>query len=70
LRAIEVRLLGRAWDGALDDEVRAAIAEALTPIDDLRASAAYRRYVATALWTRFAAEARDGMPASRIRAYG
>jgi xanthine dehydrogenase small subunit len=70
LRAVEARLVGRAWDAGLDDEIRAGIAEAMAPIDDLRASAAYRRHVATALWTRFAAEARDGATTARIHAYG
>jgi xanthine dehydrogenase small subunit len=70
LRAVEALAIGREWTPALDHEIRDALAGALKPIDDLRASAAYRRYVATSLWTRFAAEARDGAPATRIRAYG
>jgi CO/xanthine dehydrogenase FAD-binding subunit len=52
------------------EETYPALAARLKPIDDLRASAAYRRDVAAALWMRFAAEARDGATTSRIRAYG
>jgi xanthine dehydrogenase iron-sulfur cluster and FAD-binding subunit A len=42
----------------------------MDPIDDLRASAAYRRMVASGLWLRFAAEHRDAAPLSETRVHG
>jgi xanthine dehydrogenase small subunit len=61
---------GRTWDEALDDEVVEALGEAMTPISDLRAGAAYRRRVAASLWLRFAAEQRDGASRRETRVHG
>ena len=47
-----------------------ALEMAMRPIDDLRASAAYRRRVAAALWLRFAAEQRDGALREETRVHG
>ena len=60
---------GRTWDDALDDEMVEALGAAMAPISDLRASAAYRRHVAAALWLRFAAEQRDGAPRAETRVH-
>jgi xanthine dehydrogenase small subunit len=70
LPKIEAHALGRIWDTALDAEMERALAAAMQPIDDLRASAAYRRHVAASLWRRFAAELRDGAPRAETRIHG
>ena len=70
LPAIEAQAIGRVWDTALDAEMERALAAAMQPIDDLRASAAYRRRVAASLWRRFAAELRDGAPRTETRIDG
>jgi xanthine dehydrogenase small subunit len=70
LPQVEALATGRIWDEALDDEMVEALEGAMRPIDDLRASAAYRRRVAAALWLRFAAERRDGVPQDMTRANG
>ena len=67
---VEAIATGRIWDDALDEELVEALAAAMEPIDDLRASAAYRRSVAATLWLRFAAEQRDATPASETRVHG
>lgn len=70
LPAVEAIATGSRWDAALDARMVEALGAAMRPIDDLRASAAYRRRVAAALWLRFAAEQRDGAPRARTRADG
>ena len=55
-RAAEAALIGRPWTEATLAEARAALAAELSPIDDMRASAAYRRLVACNLLTRLHAE--------------
>jgi xanthine dehydrogenase small subunit len=70
LPQVEAIATGRIWDDALDDEMVEALESAMRPIDDLRASAAYRRRVAAALWLRFAAERRDDVPHALTRAHG
>ncbi len=53
LRALEAALTGRALDGALGDTLETAhLDEVLVPIDDIRASAAYRRDAAATLVRR------------------
>jgi xanthine dehydrogenase small subunit len=70
LPQVEEMATGRTWDEALDDEVVEALGEAMTPISDLRAGAAYRRRVAASLWLRFAAEQRDGASRRETRVHG
>jgi CO/xanthine dehydrogenase FAD-binding subunit len=53
LRALEAALAGRALDGGLGDAMEDAhLDEALAPIDDIRATAAYRREAAATLLRR------------------
>ncbi len=53
LRALEAALTGRALDGGLGDALETAhLDEVLAPIDDIRASAAYRRDAAATLVRR------------------
>ena len=53
LRALEAALMGRTLDGALGEALDTAHLEAaLAPIDDIRASAAYRREAAATLIRR------------------
>ncbi len=53
LPALEAALMGRALDGGLGDAVETAHLDAvLAPIDDIRASAAYRREAAATLVRR------------------
>jgi len=70
LHGVETLATGRTWDEALDEDMVEALAGAMDPIDDLRASAAYRRMVASGLWLRFAAEHRDAAPLSETRVHG
>lgn len=58
VRAPEVEdwLVGRRMDGETVAGARARLAEAFQPLDDLRASAAYRRSLAGNLFAKFAAE--------------
>lgn len=53
-RKAEALLEGQALDGALLDEVSAAVLAAISPIDDLRASASYRRLLIPGLVRRAA----------------
>ncbi len=53
LRALEAALTGRALDGGLGDALAAShLDDVLAPIDDIRASAAYRRDAAATLVRR------------------
>lgn len=54
VRAAEVLLEGQALDGSLLDEASAAVLGAISPIDDLRASASYRRLLVPGLMRRAA----------------
>lgn len=55
-RAVEAQLLGRILDDASAAAALRALPEAFTPIDDHRASAAYRRRLCAGLFARFLAE--------------
>lgn len=56
LPAVEVRLIGRVPSDALGGEIQAADLALLAPIDDVRATAAYRREAALVLVRRAIAE--------------
>ncbi len=58
LRALEVAMAGQAWTPATVQAGCAVIEAALTPLDDVRASAAYRLRVAKNLLLRFWHETR------------
>jgi xanthine dehydrogenase small subunit len=58
----ESRLLGRAFNEASVRDAMASLARDFQPLDDLRASAAYRMQVAQALWWRFWLETRPQQP--------
>ncbi len=58
----EALLLGRPWNAATVEAARSALAEDFSPIDDLRASAAYRREAAGALLQRFWLQTRAEQP--------
>jgi xanthine dehydrogenase iron-sulfur cluster and FAD-binding subunit A len=53
--AVEDWLTGRVLDGDTVDGARRRLVEVFTPLDDLRASATYRRALAGNLFARFAA---------------
>ena len=57
--AAEEPCIGQEWSAVIRDAVAESLAATLRPIDDLRASAAYRRDMALALWQRFAAQLDD-----------
>ena len=57
----EALLLGQRWAADTISDAMAALAEEFTPLDDLRASAAYRRQVAAKLLQRLWLEA-SGVP--------
>jgi len=57
LPALEQRLVGRRVDGDLADRIDPADLAPLTPIDDLRASAAYRLDATATLIRRALADA-------------
>ncbi len=59
VKEAEALLEGRALTPALIDEAAEAAAEACTPIDDIRASADYRRHTVRALTRRLVAGAWD-----------
>ncbi len=56
----EAALVGQDWDGV--EPAVAALAEDFSPLDDMRASAAYRLLAAQNLLRKFAAEAKAGKP--------
>ncbi|MBS1017339.1 xanthine dehydrogenase small subunit [Gluconobacter cerinus] len=66
----EAALLGRPWDEATLDAVRAAIAQDFTPLTDMRATDWYRRTVAANLLTRFFEETTGGPQARLARTGG
>lgn len=53
LPEVERLIVGRHPDGPLADEVAAAVADLVHPIDDVRATASYRRATASRLVARF-----------------
>lgn len=53
----EVLLRGRAITAALIDKARHSLEDEVTPIDDVRSTSAYRRFVAGSLIARFLREA-------------
>jgi xanthine dehydrogenase small subunit len=55
-RGVEALLAGRPWDDAAAAEAAAALEREFAPIDDMRASAAYRRTVLGYLMRRFRLE--------------
>ncbi len=57
LRSVEQLIVGSRMDGALVAAAAAAAARAVSPIDDVRATASYRREVAGELVGRFLREA-------------
>ena len=59
VREAEAVLEGRALTPALIDEAAAAAADTCTPIDDIRASAGYRRHTVQALTRRLVTQAWD-----------
>ncbi len=64
----EQALLGQAWTRASIETAQAALASDFTPLDDWRASAAYRRRVAANLLLKFFVETSD--PAAETRLVG
>jgi xanthine dehydrogenase small subunit len=60
-RGVEEWLVGRRLDDATIDEARRRLGEEFAPIDDLRASATYRRALAGNLFARFALGTRDAV---------
>ena len=66
LRAVkaEEALVGQTWDEATANAVAEVLSETFTPIDDVRASAAYRQQLIVGLWWKFfsgdSSEAQEG----------
>jgi xanthine dehydrogenase small subunit len=54
--AAEKLLVGQPYKPGLVEQVRKELAGTFAPIDDQRASAAYRRALVVSLWDKFAAE--------------
>jgi xanthine dehydrogenase small subunit len=65
-RAGEAALLGQPFTESTIEAAAAAVSDELTPITDLRASAAYRRLVAGNLLRKFHAEVMDRPRAARV----
>ncbi len=66
--AAEAALAGRPWDDAAAEAAACALAAQFTPIDDMRASAAYRRTVLANLMRRFRIETGGGASLTRVDA--
>ena len=64
--ATEAALAGRAWDDATAEAAARTLAGEFAPIDDMRASAAYRRAVLANLLRRFRAETRGATAPTRV----
>jgi xanthine dehydrogenase small subunit len=64
--AAEAALQGKPWNAASVSAAVQALAADFAPIDDMRASATYRRRVAGALLERCLAEHANAGPASRV----
>ncbi len=69
-RAAETALIGRDWSEATVREAMAAFAEDFAPIDDMRASAAYRLRVARNLLLKVWLEASDAKRETRVLGRG
>jgi xanthine dehydrogenase small subunit len=65
-RAAEAALVGRAWDETAVAAAQAALAEDFRPLDDMRASAAYRMQAARGLLTRHFVETTRPEVATRL----
>ncbi len=65
-RGVETLLVGSPWDDAAAAGAAAALEREFTPIDDMRASAAYRRTALGNLMRRFRLETTDAQVASRV----
>ena len=64
--ATEAALAGRAWDDATADAAARVLAAEFAPIDDMRASAAYRRTVLANLLRRFRMETGGAATPTRV----
>ena len=69
--ALEQRLLGKTWSDQSTRQLGMKIlAEAFSPIDDVRASASYRKQILANLWQRFWFETQSELLATtRVTAY-
>jgi xanthine dehydrogenase small subunit len=67
--ACEAALSGRAWSEATVADAREVLAHEFSPIDDMRASAAYRRRALANLLTRFELETRAVPSPTRVLVY-
>ncbi len=65
--ATEAALAGRPWDEATLAAAQRALANDFTPLDDLRASAGYRRRAAAGLLARFFLETRPDAPLAAVQ---
>ncbi len=65
----EQALLGRDWNEATLEAAQAALAAEFTPIDDMRASAGYRRAALCNLLRRFYLETREPSVRTRVLEY-
>lgn len=54
--AVEDGLIGQPWTAATVAQAQAQLADAFTPLSDLRGSAAYRRRLIQTLWAKFFAD--------------
>ena len=66
--ATEAALVGRAWDGGTAEAAARVLADEFTPIDDVRASAAYRRTALGNLLRRFWLETSGATVPTRVDA--
>jgi len=64
--ATEAALTDRAWDDATADAAAHTLSAEFAPIDDMRATAAYRRAVLANLLRRFRLETGGGAPVTRV----
>jgi xanthine dehydrogenase small subunit len=64
--ATEAALIGRPWDEATAEAAAKCLEDEFTPIDDMRASAAYRRRVLANLMRRFRLETSGAQIATRV----
>jgi len=66
-RAAEAALVGNVWNAATAEAAAAILESEFTPIDDMRATAGYRRRVLGNLLRRFRAETADAIaPITRV----
>ena len=64
--ATEALFVGRGWDDATAEAAAKCLEDEFTPIDDMRASAAYRRRVLANLMRRFRLETSGAQIATRV----